>query len=64
MIELLEEAKEKFNISNLNAKLWRRFWQAINMYRNGKSYQEIITLLNGSRKGQIKQPRWIYNTVL
>ena len=32
MMKLLEEAKEEFNISNLNTKLWRRFWQAINMY--------------------------------
>ena len=63
-MRLIEEAKDTLRDSDQNGKLWRRFWQAINMYRNGKSYQEIITLLNGSRKVQIKQPRWIYNTVL
>ena len=34
MVHLIEEAKVEFKEGNLNAKLWRRFWQAINMIKN------------------------------
>ena len=64
MIKYIEEAKIEFKKSNLNAKLWRRFWQAINMYHNNVQYAEIITLLYGSRKVKIRQHRQIYNTKL
>ena len=64
MIKLLEESKEKFNISNLNAKLWRRFWQAINMYDQKLPYAEIIQLLYANRTEEnITHPK-IYNTLL
>jgi len=64
MIELIKEAIEEFNDSDLNGKLWRRFWQAINMYDQGLTYAEIITLLYGSRTVEIRQHRQIYNTTL
>lgn len=64
MKRLIEEAKVKFGESDLNGKLWRRFWQAINMYKEGVPYAEIITNLYGSRKAEIKQHRQIYNTNL
>lgn len=64
MVELIEEAKKEFSKSNLNAKLWRRFWQAINMYNKGLQYSEIINLLYGSRKTEVISHRKIYNTKL
>jgi len=64
MIKLLEESKEKFNISNLNAKLWRRFWLAINMYYQKLPYAQIIQLLYGNRTEEKKTHRKIYNTLL
>ena len=64
MMKLLEEAKEEFNISNLNTKLWRRFWQAINMYDQKLPYAQIIQLLYGNRNEENKAHRKIYNSLL
>jgi dsDNA-binding SOS-regulon protein len=64
MLKLIEEAKEVFKQTNINIKLWRRFWQAINMYKSGQSYSEVIRLLYGAKTHEIKQHRQIYNTKL
>ena len=63
MVHLIEKAKVEFKEGNLNAKLWRRFWQAINMYDQKLSYFDIIILLYGSRTAENKEYRKIYNTV-
>jgi transposase len=64
MIRLIEEAKQQFKSINLNAKLWRRFWQAINMYDKKLPYVEIIQLLYGCRTAENQAHRRIYNTIL
>lgn len=64
MLALIEQARNEFKISNINAKLWRRFWQAINMYRSGETYAQVIKLLYGARTHEIKQHRQIYNSQL
>jgi hypothetical protein len=64
MLKLIYEAKEVFKQTNINVKLWRRFWQAINMYKSGKSYSEVIRLLFAAKTHEIKQHRQIYNTNL
>jgi biotin synthase-related radical SAM superfamily protein len=64
MLKLIEEAKEVFKQTNINIMLWRRFWQAINMYKSGQSYSEVIRLLYGAKTHEIKQHRQIYNTKL
>lgn len=61
LMPLIKEAKIEFSKSNLNAKLWRRFWQSLNMYREGVSYRDVITLLYGSRKADVISHRKIYN---
>ena len=62
MITLIGEAKDEFKNSNLNAKLWRRFWQAIHMYNSRLPYADVIKLLYGSRTAECKSHRKIYNT--
>jgi transposase len=64
MVRLIEEAKTLFNKSDINGKLWRRFWQAINMYNERVPYATVITYLYGSRTAEVKQHRQIYNTTL
>ena len=64
MIRLIEEAKSKFNKGNLNAKLGRRFWQAIKMYDKDIPYAEIKKLLYGCRTASNKEHRKIYNNIL
>ena len=64
MIRLIEEAKQQFKSINLNAKLWRRFWQAINMYDKKLPYAQIIQLLYGNRKEENKSHRKIYDKLL
>lgn len=62
MVQLFEESKENFKEKDLNVKLWRRFWQAINMYHQKVPYVEIIKLLYGARTAENKAHRKIYNT--
>ena len=64
MLILIEEARDQFKKSDVNAKLWRRFWQAINMYKSGETYAQVIKLLYGARTHEIKQHRQIYNSQL
>jgi hypothetical protein len=62
MVRLIEKVKMQFSNNNLNAKLWRRFWQAINMYEQNLSYG--TKLLYGARTAENKAHRKIYNTLL
>jgi hypothetical protein len=61
---LMKDSKIEFSNSNLNAKLWRRFWQSLNMYKDGVHYRDVITLLYGSRKAEVVSHRKIYNNSL
>ena len=60
MKELVVESKANFTNSNLNIKLWKRFWQKISMYNKGKSYKDVMTLMFGSRKAEVLAHRKIY----
>lgn len=40
---------EKFKSKKLNIKLWNRFWEAIEMYNYGASYQEVLESLFGTK---------------
>ena len=59
---LIEQAKQEFSKTNINAKLWRRFWQAIHMYQEKLPYEDVIKLLFGARTAENRSHRKIYNT--
>ncbi len=46
--DLILEAISKYKTSDLNIKLWFRFWRALEMYANGLSYQEVLQELFGA----------------
>ena len=65
MKELIFEAYKYFKDKHVNMKLWRRVWQALNMYQDpALSYKDVITLLYGARRAEKKNHREIYNTHL
>jgi hypothetical protein len=65
MKTLMEESKQVFTKNLVNAKLWRRFWQGLNMYNDPKlNYLDIIVLLYGARTRENLNHRFIYNTKL
>ena len=52
---LIINAQEAYKISDLNLKLWNRFWRCLEMYDNGATYQEVLTTLFGTKSSaQIK----------
>ena len=44
-----------FKDKKLNAKLWNRFWVALDMYNNDSSYQEVLTKLFGAKSSSCPQ---------
>jgi len=64
LVLLIDKALENFKSSDINGKLWSRFWQAINMYDQNILYSEIIKNLYGNRTAENVQHRQIYNTML
>jgi hypothetical protein len=46
---LIDKAIEVYLEKNLNIKLWNRFWKAIQMYKDNKSYQEVLQTLFGAK---------------
>lgn len=47
--DLILEAISKYKTSNLKIKLWFMFWQALEMYANGSTYQEVLQKLFGAK---------------
>ena len=41
MIELMETSKNMFLTQNINLKIWNRFFDTLNDYEKGASYEEI-----------------------
>jgi hypothetical protein len=39
---LILEAMLSYQASDLNFKLWKRFWKALNAYKIGKTYEEVL----------------------
>jgi hypothetical protein len=62
MLILIVESQEQFKKLNINSKLSRRFWQAINMYKSGETYAQVIKLLYGANSHEIKQQKQLFNT--
>ncbi len=42
MIKLIETTKDMFKNQNINLRLWNRFFNTINDYKNNASYEEIL----------------------
>ena len=65
MQSLIQESKSVFNQNKTNQKIWRRFWQALNMYKQPNlTYYDIIVLLYGARTSKNLSKRVIYNKTL
>lgn len=61
---LILEHRVLVSSSNLNKKLWRRFWHTVEAYKLGKKCGEIMKLYFGSKcKANIEEHRKIYNNV-
>lgn len=62
---LITESFEKYKEKKLGIKLWNRFWNAIEMYHNKSSYENVLCELFGAKSTQdVKSHRKIYNTLL
>ena len=60
MIELMETSKNMFLTQNINLKLWNRFFDTINDYEKGASYEEILKKYFGIKtQANISQHRII-----
>ncbi len=47
--KLLKDAFIQYQEKKLNIKLWNRFWNALEMYENDCTYQEVIEALFGAK---------------
>jgi hypothetical protein len=45
MRELTNESLEHFIQCKYNFKLWRRFWRLLALYKDGKTYEEVLQSL-------------------
>lgn len=46
---LILEAIDKYEEKKLNIKLWKRFWDCIEMYKNGLKYCDVLIELFGAK---------------
>ena len=44
MVLLIDQSRKHFVDIELYKKLYRRFWQACEAYRNGKTYNDVLKL--------------------
>lgn len=63
---LIVESFANFKNKNLNIKLWNRFWDALEMYQNNYSYQEVLQQLFGAKSTLTKSHKknTYFNTLL
>jgi hypothetical protein len=47
--EFLTQARSHFLETNLNFKLWNRFWNCLQMYKDGSSYSKVLSTLFGAK---------------
>ena len=47
---LTDKSLDNFTSGNTNFKLWRRFWRILALYKDGKSYEEVLKSLFGSKQ--------------
>jgi len=50
LFDLIQESFFKYKASNLNIKLWHRFWTCVHMYNEGDSYKDVLTKLFSHKK--------------
>jgi len=48
--DLIVESFAQYEKKKLNIKLWNRFWQAIEMYNYGDTYQQVLQALFGAKQ--------------
>lgn len=62
LFQLINVSIEKYIESNLNLKLWKRFWKCIEMYEAKATYQEVLHALFGAKcSDQVKHHKNIKN---
>ena len=49
---LIIQSFEEYNKSNLNIKLWARFWKALDMYNENKTYKDVLQTLFGAKRSE------------
>ena len=52
LFKLIEESFIRFQTSNMNIKLWHRFWACIKMYHDGHTYKDVLNNLFSSKKSE------------
>ena len=58
---LLDESRQEYINKNLNQKLIRRFWRALDAYNKGDSYFDVLTRFFGNCKEKVESHRKISN---
>ena len=46
---LIVQSFEEYKKSSLNVKLWNRFWECLEMYNEGSTYQDVLGSLFGAK---------------
>lgn len=46
---MILDAIKDYENKKLNIKLWKRFWDCIEMYKNGAKYCEVLVKLFGAK---------------
>ena len=51
---LIEKSKELYEEKKLNIKLWNRFWNVLEAYNQGETYQSVLsTYFGGKSKAEV-----------
>jgi hypothetical protein len=59
---LIVKAIDEYKTSITNTKLWMRFWNALELYKNGGTYKEVLQTYFGAKTDdKIKSHRKIAN---
>jgi hypothetical protein len=65
MMRLIPESREQFATKNIELKLFRQFWKAVDACKKGDSYGQVVTLFfSGLCKAEVLSHRKITNTNL
>lgn len=67
LFSLIEQSRDDFRKSDKNLYLWRRFWNSIEMYSNGGTYQDVLKTFFGVRSSaRVKNKKKIndFNSLL
>lgn len=60
--ELILDSRKEFEKTEINIKLWRRFWNIVLAYHNKKTYKEVLAEFFGKKaKSNVIEHRRILN---